>query len=203
MRNLALALLFLTASAAHAADLAAEEPPADTPELGETDFGPLVEIEKIVVVGNDTTNEKLILRALLVAPGDQLPTADPRFPARPSRAPAPGFARGAHLQLAKGSQRGGAAPPARVVERETLVLNRLDLGTSDETQLWLGIDIGATNLFGSGIAVSAAAVYATAPQLPGGTPQLGLRLRVADQGIGRTPLGVPGTRLHDDPNEPA
>lgn len=112
-----------------------------------------------------------------------------------------GFFRDVQLQLAKGSRRGAVVLTVRVVERETLVLNRLDLGTSDETQLWLGIDIGATNLFGSGIAVSAAAVYATAPQLPGGTPQLGLRLRVADQGIGGTPLGVHGTALYDDASE--
>lgn len=200
--GLALVLLLAAAGAARAAaGSAAEEPPADTPELGETDFGPLVEIEKIVVVGNDTTNEKLILRALLVAPGEQLRSGDPRFRASRFRVLALGFFRDVQLQLAKGSRRGAVVLTVRVVERETLVLNRLDLGTSDETELWLGIDIGATNLFGSGIAVSAAAVYATAPQLTGGTPQLGLRLRIADQAIGGTPLGVHATALYDDASE--
>ena len=195
--RLVLALVLFSALAS----AAAEEPPPETPELGETDFGPLVEIEKIVVVGNDTTNEKLILRALLVAPGDQLRSGDPRFRASRFRVLALGFFRDVQLKLDKGSRRGAVVLTVRVVERETLVLNRFDLGTSDETKLWLGIDIGATNLFGSGIAVSAAAVYATAPQLPGGTPQLGLRLRVADQGIGGTPLGAHATALYDDASE--
>jgi outer membrane protein insertion porin family len=202
--RLGLALVFRVAAlvaAAGPAAQAADEPATAPPELGEPDFGPLVEIEKIVIVGNDTTSEKLIRRALLVAPGDQLRSGDPRFRASRFRVLALGFFRDVQLQLAKGSQRGAVVLTVRVVERETLVLNRLDLGTSDETKLWLGIDIGATNLFGSGIAVSAAAVYATAPQLPGGTPQLGLRLRVADQGLGGTPLGIHATALYDDASE--
>src|SRR5262249_28953508 len=157
-----------------------------------------VEIEKIVVVGNDTTNQKIILRALLVAPGDQLRSGDPRFRASRFSVLALGFFRDVKLELAKGSRRGAVVLTVRVVHRETLILNRLDLGTSELTDVWFGLDIGATNLFGSGIAVSAAAVYATAPNLPGGTPQLGLRLRVADQGLGGTPLGIHATALYDD-----
>src|SRR5215467_6608339 len=126
------------------ASAAAEEPPAETPELGETDFGPLVEIEKIVVVGNDTTNEKIILRALLVAPGDQLRSGDPRFRASRFRVLALGFFRDVQLALAKGSRRGAVVLTVRVVERESLILNRLDLGTSELTDVWFGLDIGAT-----------------------------------------------------------
>src|SRR5215468_12072409 len=132
--RLGLALVLLVA----VANGAAEEPPAETPELGETDFGPLVEIEKIVVAGNDTTNEKLILRALLVALGDQLRSGDPRFRASRFRVLALGFFRDVKLELDKGSQRGAVVLTVRVVERETLVLNRFDLGTSDLTDVWFG-----------------------------------------------------------------
>lgn len=178
--------------------------PTDTDtstDLGDPDFGPQVEIENIVVTGNDVTNEKLIRRALLLAPGDRLRSGDPRFRASRFRVLALGYFRDVQLKLDKGARRGAIVLTVHVVERETLVLNRFDLGTSDETRVWFGVDVGATNLFGSGIAVSAAAIYASAPRLPGGEPQLGVRLRVADQGLGGTPLGVHGTFVFDDASE--
>src|SRR5215813_10304909 len=82
---------------AAASSPACAEEPEPTPELGESDFGPLVEIEKIVVVGNDTTNQKIILRALLVAPGDQLRSGDPRFRASRFSVLALGFFRDVQL----------------------------------------------------------------------------------------------------------
>jgi outer membrane protein insertion porin family len=209
-RRIALvAVAVVAASGLSVGDARADVPPRPataTPtdldtDLGDPDFGPEVEIEKIVVTGNDVTNEKLVLRSLLLAPGDRLRSGDPRFRASRFRVLALGFFRDVQLELAKGSRRGAIVLTVRVVERETLVLNRIDLGTSDETQLWLGLDVGATNLFGSGIAVSAAAVYATAPQLPGGQAQLGLRFRIADQGLGGTPLGIHGTFVYDDASE--
>jgi len=199
------ALVLCAALPARADELRAppESQPAAEPELelGDADFGPVVQIEKVVVTGNDVTNEKLIRRALLVTEGERLRSGDPRFRASRFRVLALGFFRDVQLELQKGTQRGAIVLTVHVVERETLVLNRIDLGTSDETRLWFGLDIGATNLFGSGVAVSAAAVYATAPRLDGGTPQLGLRLRIADQAIGGTPLGAHATALYDDASE--
>jgi outer membrane protein assembly factor BamA len=186
---------------ARAAPAPADDDPAISADLGDPDFGPVVEIERIVVTGNDTTNERLVRRALLVAEGDRLRSGDPRFRASRFRVLALGFFRDVKLELAKGTRRGAIVLTVHVAPRETLVLNRIDLGTSDETKLWFGLDFGATNLFGSGIGVSAAAVYATAPRLPGGTPQLGLRLRIADQALLGTPLGLHGTLIYDDASE--
>jgi outer membrane protein assembly factor BamA len=198
MRLLALALALLLAATARA-----DEPPDEAVDLGDTDFGPLVEIERIVVTGNDITAEKLIRRALLVADGDRLRAGDPRFQASRFRVLALGYFRDVQLRLDKGTRRGAVILTVSVVERETLVLNRLDLGTSDETAIWFGLDVGATNLFGSGIGGSIAAIYASAPRLPGGTPQLGLRLRLADQAVLGSPVGVHGSFLYNDASEAA
>src|SRR5262249_58456584 len=87
-----------------------------------------------------------------------------------------GYFRDVQLRLDKGSRRGAVVLTVTVVERETLVLNRFDLGTSDETAIWFGLDVGATNLFGSGIGGSIAAIYASSPRPPRGPPPPRLRL---------------------------
>jgi outer membrane protein assembly factor BamA len=173
----------------------AEAPPA--PDLGDPDFGPLVEVERIEITGNDVTSEAKIRAALLVAPGEKLRSGDPRLRASRFRLLALGRFRDVQLTLDKGARRGGVVLGVHVVERETLVVSRLDLGTSDLTALWVGADVGAGNVFGSGLWVSAAAALATAPRLDGGQPQVGLRLRVADP-----QLGVHGVALLDRASEP-
>jgi hypothetical protein len=192
----------LPAPATEPASAPAAETETETEaDLGDPSFRPIVEVERIVVTGNDRTNEKLVRRALLVAEGDRLRTGDPRFRASRYHVLALGFFRDAQLRLDKGSRRGAVVLTVHVVERETLVLNRLDLGTSEETAVWFGLDIGTTNLLGTGVGLSVAGVYATAPRLPGGTPQFGFRLRVADQSLLGTPLGAHGTLLYNDASE--
>src|SRR5262245_7366428 len=92
------------------------------PELGDADFGPLVEIERIVVTGNTSTNENLVRRALLVVEGERLRSGDPRFRASRFRVLALGYFRDVTLKLEKGSRRGAIVLTVSVVERDTLVL---------------------------------------------------------------------------------
>ena len=173
----------------------------DEPPLGESDFGPVVEIERIDVAGNARTGEKIVRRALLVHEGDRLHAGDPRLNGSRWRVLALGYFLDVRLELGKGSRRGLVTITVRVVERGTTTLNRLFLGTSDLTDIWLGLDVGDTNLFGTGVAVSAAAVWADAPDLPGGEPQWALRLRAADTAVMGSRFGVRGSFLYADASE--
>jgi outer membrane protein insertion porin family len=183
------------------------EPAEDEPtsaELagGEEDFGPLVEIERIDIHGRSRTAEKLVRRALLVREGDRLHSGDPRFLASRYRVLALGHFRNVTLKLDKGSRRGAIVLTLLVEERETATLNRIFLGTSELTDVWLGLDAGDTNLLGTGVAVSGAFVWASAPELEGGEDQAALRLRVADPSLFGSRLGARGTLILGWASEP-
>ena len=62
----------------------------------------------------------------------------------------------------KGSQRGQVIVEVHVVERGTLVLNRLWFGTTTLSPWWVGADVGERNLLGLGIAVGGGFIYAGA-----------------------------------------
>jgi hypothetical protein len=193
-------VIAVTAAAARPSRAAAEEPPA-VPEPGEDDFGPLVEIERIAVSGNVRTGERLIRRALLVREGETLRSGDPRLVESRYRVLALGYFRRVTFGLGKGSRRGAIVLTVEVEERGTTTLNRIFLGTSELTDVWAGLDAGDTNLFGSGVAVSAAFVWAAAPDLPGGESQLALRLGAGDPSVLGSRVGVRGHFLSADASE--
>ncbi|MGH2901719.1 MAG: BamA/TamA family outer membrane protein, partial [Solirubrobacteraceae bacterium] len=85
----------------------------------------------------------------------------------------------------------------RVVERGTLVLNRLWFGTTSLSPWWLGADVGDRNLFGLGIAVGGGFIYAHQARLGTGPPseldgrdQYAAELRLADPSVQGTPWGA-------------
>jgi outer membrane protein insertion porin family len=194
--GLATCALALAASPARAA------PPDEEAPALDDDFGPLVEIERIVVKGNSRTAERLVLRALLVHEGDRLRTGDPRLMATRFRVLGLGYFRDVRLRLDKGSRRGAIILTIEVVERGTATLNRVFLGNSEITPVWLGLDVGDANLLGTGVAVGLAFVWASEQELPRGNEQLGFRLRVADPSLLGLPLGARAGFLHADASEP-
>ncbi len=201
---MAFARLLVIAVTLLAVPAAAQEPSVEPPAAVEDDpeFGPLVTVQRIDVVGNSRTDAELIRRALLVQEGDSLRTGDPRFRTSRFRVLALGYFAGVELHLSKGSQRGLIVLTVEVTERGTFTLKRVYLGTSEAVPIWAGLDLGDTNLFGTGVGVSAAVVWAAEGDVPGSRSQLGARLRYSDPGPLGAPLGVHATALYNQGSEP-
>jgi len=125
-----------------------------------SNFGPLIVIEAIEITGNHDTAERVIRRALPVAPGDAVRAADPRLRNARFKLLALGFFRDVTLAMRKGSERGRVILTVDVVERGTLVLNRLWFGSSSSATYWFGADVGERNLFGTGLGVGGGFIYA-------------------------------------------
>src|SRR5678816_538671 len=129
--------------------------------VGQPDpFGPVIVIESIEVVGNTYTAERLIRRALGVKEGESLRAGDPRLRAARFKILALGYFREVDLRLRKGSSRGYVILSVRVVERGTVVLNRMFFGNTLITPWWAGLDLTERNFFGSGVAVGGGFVVA-------------------------------------------
>src|SRR5262245_5562016 len=117
------------------------------------DFGPAILIEEIEVVGNRSTQADVILRALPIQAGDALRAGDKRLRDARYKLLALGFFRDVTLGLRKGSERGRVVLTVTVVERGTIVLNRLWFGTSQTSPYWFGVDVGERNLLGTGLSL--------------------------------------------------
>jgi outer membrane protein assembly factor BamA len=182
------------AAAAALVTLAAGLGPARAVEDDPT-FGPIIEIERIDIVGA-TTNVDIIRREILVKPGERLRSGDPRFNRSRFRVLALGYFSDVKLRVDKGSQPGAVVLVVEVVERGTFTLNRIFLGTSDETSVWAGLDLGDTNVFGSGVGVAVGGVWAHEPDIPGGRTQGSLRLRLADERVLGSDWGIHGTGIY-------
>jgi outer membrane protein assembly factor BamA len=179
---------------------AAEE--ARRTALDDVSFGPLVTIERIVILGNSRTSEKLIRRALLVEEGEQLRAGDPRFRVSRFRVLALGYFVDAELRLAKGSTRGTIVLTVEVYERGTFTINRIYLGASEATPIWAGLDLGDASLFGTGVGVGAAFVWADRAEIEGAREQTAIRLRVSDPSPFGLPMGVHATGIWSRASEP-
>lgn len=126
----------------------------------EDEFGPLLQIEAVNIVGNTATQAELIRRALPIQVGDVVRASDKRLREARFKVLALGFFRDVTLAMNKGSQRGQVIIEVRVIERGTVVLNRLWFGTTNVAPYWLGADVGERNLFGTGIALGGGFIYA-------------------------------------------
>ena len=206
--RLVLGVTLLTAAAAWAqeADLEPERPEVTeairkAAEEG-ADFGPLVTVESILVRGNSWTAERLIRRALLVKEGDTLRAGDPRFRTSRFRVLALGYFSDVALRLDRGSTRGKVILVVDVYERGTITLSRIFLGTSEATPIWMGLDGGDANFWGTGLNLSAAFVWAAQADVAGADAQRAGRLRLADPSLFGTPFGAHGVLLYDDASEP-
>lgn len=171
-----------------------EGPPAPPVDLDQFDpnFGPLITIEDIRVVGNRTTAERIILRAVPLRQGEQLRAADPRLTKARFKVLALGYFRDVTVALEKGSARGRVIVVVTVVERGTVVLNRLWYGTSQLAPYWLGLDLTERNFFGTGLLVGGGLVFADHGNVDGARDQWGGELRLGASGIGGTRWGAHG-----------
>ncbi|HKA90133.1 MAG TPA: BamA/TamA family outer membrane protein [Haliangiales bacterium] len=198
MRALAALLVVTTVPVS----LAAQPVEPVQPVQDDPTFGPLIEIERIDVVGA-STNVEIIRREILVKPGDRLRSGDPRFNRSRFRVLALGYFTDVKLRQDKGSQPGAVVLVVEVVERGTFTLNRIFLGTSDDTPIWAGLDVGDTNVFGSGLGVAVGGVWAQkSSDVPGSRTQGALRLRVADERVLGSDFGVHATALYTVASEP-
>jgi hypothetical protein len=186
-----LALLVVTAVLAVTADVRAQEAEAvaEDPDA----IGPVIVIEDIEVVGNRSTLTEVILRALPVRAGDALRAGDPRLRDARWKLLALGFFRDVTLGLRKGSARGHVVLTVTVVERGTIVLNRLWFGTSESSPWWAGLDVGERNFLGTGLAVGGGFVYAGNGDIEGSRDQWAAELRVADASLFGSRYGVRGS----------
>ena len=204
------ALLALAATPA-----SADEPSPD-PDAGElredSDFGPVIQIERIEVLGNTATQTELIVRTLPLAAGDVLHASDKRLREARFKVLALGFFRDVTLVMRKGTQRGQVILEVHVVERGTVVLNRLWFGTTSVSPWWAGADVGERNLLGLGIGIGAGFIYAAHGDIDGGRDQWAGELRVSDPSLLGTRWGgnaaltlVHGSEVYQvsgDPGDP-
>jgi outer membrane protein insertion porin family len=158
----------------------------------------MIVIERIEVRGNKDTAERVIRRALPVVEGDVIRAGDPRLRDARFKLLALGFFRDVNLSMRKGTERGRVVLDVEVIERGTIVLNRLLFGSSMSSRYWLGADIGERNLFGTGLAVGAGGVYAGKGGIDGSRAQWAGELRIAASSLGGTRWGTFGsvTALH-------
>src|SRR5262245_35100078 len=151
----------------------------------------MIVIEDIEVVGNRSTQTEIVLRALGLEVGDELRAGDPRLREARFKLLALGFFRDVTLAQRKGAERGHVVLTVTVVERGTVVLNRLWFGTSTTSPWWLGADVDERNLLGTGLAVGGGVVYATDnDDIPTARPQWAGEVHIADPSVMGTPYGV-------------
>lgn len=175
-------LLVAGRAAAQPGPDAAGEPPPDEPSK-EDEFGPLLQIEAINIVGNTATQAELIRRALPIGVGDVVRASDKRLRIARYKVLALGFFRDVTLAMNKGSQRGQVIIEVQVIERGTVVLNRLWFGTTNVAPYWLGADVGERNLMGLGVALGGGFIYAADSEIAGARAQYAGEVRLADSSI--------------------
>jgi hypothetical protein len=162
----------------------------DAPLHEDNEFGPLIQIERIDITGNTATRSEIIRRALPIGPGDVLHSSDRRMRDARFKVLALGFFRDVALAIHKGSQRGQVVIEVHVIERGTLVLNRLWFGTTELSPWWVGADVGERNLLGLGIAVGGGAIFARHGDLAGTRDQYAGELRASMSSIRGTRWGA-------------
>ena len=174
-------------------------------DLGETDdsaFGPLILIERIRIVGNRSTAERVIRRALPVASGERMRAGDPRLARARFKLLALGYFRDVTLKLEKGSARGRVILTVTVSERGTIALNRLWFGTSALAPWWLGVDLTERNFLGTGLAIGGGVAYAARGEVIGARDQWAGELRLGGSAIGGSRWGVFGAVTGQHGSEP-
>jgi len=176
--------------------------PAPAPVIDDPSFGPLLEIERIQVTGNQWSADRVIRRALPVHEGDVLRAGDRRLQSARFKVLALGFFRSVELTLQKGSARGKVILVVEVVERGTVVLNQLYFGTSRANPWWAGADLTERNFLGTGIGVGGGFVWVDDGDISGQRHQWAGELRLADESIVGTTLGAHAGVLYKKASEP-
>lgn len=166
-----------------------EQPPDPSTEPVDSELGPLLQIERIDVEGNTVTQDDVVKRILPIQPGDALRASDKRLQKAKFKVLALGFFRDVKIKLAKGSARGQVILVVTVVERGTIVLNRLWFGSNTLSPYWAGADISERNLLGLGVTLGGGFIYAGQADVGAGGLQGG-----RDQWAGELRLSVPTLR---------
>jgi outer membrane protein insertion porin family len=165
-------------------------------------FGPVLVIEAVEIRGNVSTAERIIRRALPIAPGDALRAGDPRLRQARFKVLALGYFRSVELSLRRGTVRGQVILTVEVVERGTVILDALYFGTSVATPWWAGLELTERNVLGSGLSLGGGVVHAARGDIEGHDDQWAVELRLADPSILGTRAGAHGSLLYVDASEP-
>ncbi len=142
-------------------------------------------LEGVEVRGNTTTLPRVVLRYVALHPGDVLDVDDPELELTRFRLLGTGFFRDVQLSLRRGTRRGNVVLVVDVVERNTIVVDGVWLGISEDVDpnpngtgaarpltVYGGAAVTETNLAGTGIALGGA--FAVADE------QVALRARLTD-----------------------
>jgi outer membrane protein assembly factor BamA len=162
------------------------------------EFGPRYVVERIEIRGNTKTARALIERELQVRAGDVVGADDERVELSRFRLLALGFFTDVRLGLKRGAARGQAVLVVDVVERGTIVLNQIFLGTSDAVPLWGGVDVSENNLAGRGVALGGAFLFSTRGNTREAHPQQAYRLRLGWGRLFGRPVSASTTVLYND-----
>jgi hypothetical protein len=138
-------------------------------------------LERVVVRTDGRTRPAVVRQFVPLRPGDLLDVDDPRIEALRWRLLGTGWFREVNLSLERGSARGRVRLVVDLVERNTLVVERVTLGVSEgilrtgdmtADAVWYGgLQVAETNFLGAGITLGAAGVLSD--------PQQAVRLRAA------------------------
>lgn len=168
----------------------ADDTTAETTPHPERVLGPRYVLEGIEVRGNTTTLARVVQRFFPFRRGDTLDVDDAQLELARYRLLGTGFFRDVQLSLRKGTKRGHVVLVIDVVERNTIVVNDVWLGLSQDADpsgsarpltAYGGADVAQTNLAGTGMTLGGA--FALAEN------QLALRSRFTSPQV----LGTPWT----------
>jgi len=138
-------------------------------------------LEGVEVRGNTSTLARVVLRYVPFREGDVLDVDDPELELTRFRLLGTGYFRDVQLSLRRGTRRGNVILVVEVVERNTIVVNDVWLGLSEDVNgsgasrpltSYGGAQVTETNLAGTGVALGGA--FAVAEQ------QIALRASLAD-----------------------
>jgi len=155
-------------------------------------------LEGVEVRGNTKTLARVVLRYVPFHSGDVLDVEDRELELTRYRLLGTGYFRDVQLSLRRGTRRGNVILVVDVVERNTVVVNDVWLGLSEDVDgngnaqpltAYGGARVTETNLAGTGIALGGA--FAVAEQ------QIALRLSLADPQFLRTDWIVKGEFLYN------
>jgi outer membrane protein insertion porin family len=145
-------------------------------------------VEAIELVGNDKTDDAVILRHVLVRPSD--PVDDDLVEESRLRLLGTGYFSRVDFALRRGSARGLVVLVIEVEERNTLMLDGLVIGFSDVVPFFAGLGVAESNFLGKGMSLSLRGVAGkdrralelalSFPDVSSTRLQLGLTLRRVD-----------------------
>lgn len=128
-------------------------------------FDPRYVIEVVEIRGNSRTETALIEREIGLGPGDVITPGDPRVDRARLRLMSLGYFLDVRASLSRGQRRGSVVLVFEVEERGTVIINALQLGTSEATPIWGGLDVTQMNAFGRGLALGGGFVASATPRV--------------------------------------